>query len=239
MSQISWSKLVRWVTSMIIGSIILIIADPGMALAGYGPPAPAVVPVPGGYYCVVTSQTAGPPGKFIGTLKLHGNLAATLQIDQGIFPVPVQITITEPYGQNGDCQGNADIGCVGFAGYRALGGVGIIVQQGGSAYPGTFGRPLALRLASPLISRSSLLVVWDGRKFVKAPGAVVRSKAATVKVDASSDYAVLVQDRDSCLQDASAVSPQAAVVTPLTLAAIFLAPAGSSPSGFGVVVAAR
>ena len=170
----------------------------------------------------MTSQTACPPGKFIGTLKLHGNLAATLQIDQGIFPVPVQITITEPYGQNGDCQGNADIGCVGFAGYRALGGVGIIVQQGGSAYPGTFGRPLALRLASPLISRSSLLVVWDGRKFVKAPGAVVRSKAATVKVDASSDYAVLVQDRDSCLQDASAVSPQAAVVTPRTLAAIFL-----------------
>jgi len=217
----------------------MLIANPGMALAGYGPPAPPVVPVTGGYYCVVTSQTVGPTGKSIGTLKLHGNLAATLQIHQGSFPDVVQITITEPYGQNGDCQGNADIGGVGFAGYRALGGVGIIVQQGGSAYSGTFVRPLALRLSSPLISRSSLLVVWNGRKFVKAPGAIVRSRAATVGVDASSDYAVLVPDRASRLQDASAVSPQAAAVTPRTLAAIFLAPAGSSPSGFGVVVAAQ
>jgi hypothetical protein len=244
MSQISRFKLARWVASMIIGSIILIVANSGTALAGYGPPAPqalAVVPVTGGYYCVVTSQTVGPPGKFIGTLKLHGKLAVTLGIQQGIFPVFVQVTITEPYGQDGNCQGNTDIGCIGFAGYQAVGGVGIIVQSGGSAYAGKFGRPLALRLASPLISTSSLLVVWNGQKFVKAPGAIVRSQAATVAVKASSDYAVLVPDKDSCLQDASATA--AAAVAPGTagdaLAAIFFGPASSPLPGFGVLLPAR
>ena len=176
----------------------MLVADSGLALAGYGPPAPPAIPVTGGFYCVVTSQTVIPAGKLIGPLKLHGKLAATLRTRQGTFPVSVQITVTEPYGQDGNCQGNADIGCVGFRGYRAVAGVGILVQRDGSAYTRTFRRALALRLASPLISRTSLLVVWNGRKFVKAPGAVVRSRAATVGVHASSDYAVLVRDRGSC-----------------------------------------
>jgi hypothetical protein len=243
MSQISRFKLARWVTSMIIGSLIVLIANPGTALAGYGPPAPqapAVVPVIGGYYCVVTSQTVGPPGKFIGTLKLHGKLAATLGIQQGIFPVFVQITITEPYGQDGNCQGNTDIGCVGFAGYRVVGGVGIIVQSGGAAYATKFGRPLALRLASPLISRSSLLVVWNGQKFVKAPGAIVRSQAATVGVDANSDYAVLVPDKGSCLPGTSTTAAAAPGTAGETLtAAIFFGPDASPLPGVGVLLAAR
>jgi hypothetical protein len=221
----------------------MLVANSGTALAGYGPPAPpspAVIPVTGGYYCVVTSQTVGPPGKFIGTLKLPGKLTATLGIQPGIFPAFVQITITEPDGPDGNCQGNTDIGCVGFSGYQAVGGVGIIVQSAGSAYSGKFGRPLALRLASPLITKSSLLLVWNGQKFVKAPGAVVRSQAVTVAVGASSDYAVLIPDQDSCLQDAStaaAVAPGTAGET-LT-AAIFFGPAGSPPPGFGVLLPAR
>jgi hypothetical protein len=230
----------------------MLVANSGTALAGYGPPAPpapAVIPVTGGYYCVVTSQTVGPPGKFIGTLKLHGKLAATLGIQPGIFPAFVQVTITEPYGQDGNCQGNADIGCVGFSGYQTVGGVGIIVQSGGAAYSGKFGRPLALRLASPLISKSSLLLVWNGQKFVKAPGAIVGSKSATVAVPTTSYYAVLVPDKSSCLQDAStaaALAPgtAAAALAPGTAgealtAAIFFGPTASSLPGFGVVLPAR
>lgn len=205
MLRISWFKLVRRVTGMIIGIIVLLVVDAGIALAGYGPPPPPV-PVTGGYYCVVTSQTVGPAGKLIGTLELHGKLAATLRIHRGTFPVVTQITITEPYGQQGNCQGNADIGCIGFSGYRAVGGMGIVVQHDGSAYSRTFGKPIALQLTSSLISRSSLLVVWNGRKFVKAPGAVVRRHSATVGVHASSDYAVLVRDRDSCRPHASTLS---------------------------------
>lgn len=167
----------------------MLVAGPGTALAAYGPPVPPTT-IPGGYYCVVTSQMAGAAGKSIGPLRLRG-LVALLGVSKGTFPSQVQITITAPYGQNGNCQGAPDIGNAGVPGFAAFAGFGILVQNGGLAYRGKFLKPLTVRLTSKSITRSSVIVVWHVNRFVKAPHAVVRRGSASVGAGANSNFAVL------------------------------------------------
>jgi len=233
-------KLAQQIASVAIGCIAMLVANSGEALASYGPPPPSPAPVPGGYYCILTSQTVGPAGKLIGPLRL-GGLVASLTARRRPFPAPVQSTITVPYAPNGECQGGPGIGDAGFRGYRAVGGVGILVQRGGAAYRGTFVKPFVLRLASRSINRSSIVVVWNGGRFVIAPGTVVGRRSARVMVDANSDFAVLTPVRSlrrsgaAMRRKASSVS---AVRTQLPgsgpFAALFLLPATTPPPGLGV-----
>jgi hypothetical protein len=214
-------------------SAAMLVANSGIALAGYGPPTPGPTPVPGGYYCIVTSRTVAPAGTLIGPLRIH-NLVFRLRVRRGTFSAPVQITMTQPYAQTGACQGGRSIGDAGFGGYRAVGGVGILVQQGGVAYPGTFARPLRLRLTSSAITRSSLVVVWNGNRFMRAPHAVVRSRRAWIGVDASSDYAILARTSKLRSLDASQAAGLGPAVTVEAaradlFAAIFRVPAGLAP----------
>jgi hypothetical protein len=202
----------------------MLIGSPGTALAAYGPPTPTPpVAIPGGYYCIVTSQTAGPAGKATGPLSFQ-RLVVRLGVSKGTFPVQVQITVTEPYGQNGNCQGAPDIGNGGLHGFLAFAGVGILVQVGGLAYPGEFLKPLILRLTSKLITSSTVIVVWHVNRFVKAPHAVVHRGSATVAAVANSDFAVL--------------NPAGKPPSPATTSALYLA-AGSSLPGLGVRAPAR
>ena len=144
MSVVSLRRLLPYVAVAMLGSAVLVgtgtdVAmaagfSPGPPAGGYGP-APPAGPVPGGYFAVVTSQTFGPSGGTIGPVHV-GALLVTVTIPAGAFPVPVQITLTAP-----DVAGIAD---AGFAGYQAVGGVGILVQENGTAYPGTFLKPLSL-----------------------------------------------------------------------------------------------
>jgi len=222
----------------VVMSAVMLVANSGIALAngpGYGPVIPAPDPVPGGYYCIVTSRTVVPAGTVIGPLRLD-KLGFRLRVRRGTFPAPVQITITEPYARTGACQGGSAIGDAGFRGYRAVGGVGILVQRGGVAYPGTFARRLRLRLTSPAITRSSHLAVWNGNRFVEAPRFVVRDRRIWVGVHVSSDYAVLTRTRQLRRLDASQTmrqAPTAAVeaASPDLIAAIFRMPAGLAPPG--------
>jgi hypothetical protein len=225
-------------------SAAMLAANSGIALAGYGPPPPPPAPVPGGFSCVVTSRTVGPAGKVIGPLRLHG-LVASLRV-RGAFRVPVQITITEPYAQSGACQGGPGIGNAGFGGYRPVGGVGVLVQLNGVAYRGIFARPLVLRLSSRSITRSSLVVAWNGMRFVTVPHAVVRRGLARIRVRASSDFAVLTHVRHRRGPDARQAlrrSPATAVGTsgssPDLSAAIFRLPSGLPPAGRGVALPGR
>ena len=167
----------------------MLAASPGTALAGYGPPPPPG-PIPGGYFCVLTSQPAGAAGGAVEAFGL-GGLVARLLVGLNALLGQVQITLTEPYGQDGDCLGLPDLGDAGFPGYGASAGVGILLQRGGLPYQGKVRKPLTLRLTSKSITRSSVIVVRHAGRFVRVPRAVVRRGWASVQASGNSDFAVL------------------------------------------------
>ena len=153
------------------------------AASGYGPPPPgAGTAVPGGYSAVITSQTITPAGGTIGPVNVNG-ASVTLVIPAGAFPVAVQITLTAP--------DLTLVGDAGRAGFKAVAGVGIQVQENGSAYTATFLKPLTLSMSSSSITSSSVVVVWNGTAFVADTGATVTSGAAVVKFSTDPDFAVL------------------------------------------------
>jgi len=164
-------------------TLLTLEAGGARAASGYGgPPPPPPPSVPGGFFTVVTSVTIGPAGGTIGSVRV-GALHVKLRIPAGAFPVRVQITLTAP--------NVAGIGSGGFAGFLALGGVGIQVQENGSPYPGTFLKPLLLKLTSPPVKHSAIAVVWNGTRFVTVPTATVRHGLVQLTFDTDPDFAVL------------------------------------------------
>ena len=157
-------------------------AGGALASTGYGPPAPGVPAVPGGYSAVVTSQTIGTVGGKVGPVSVDG-ITTTLTVPAGAFPVSVQITLTAP--------NLAAVGGAGFAGHRAVAGVGIQVQKHGAAYPGTFLKPLTIIMSSSSITTSSVVVVWNGSVFVTESGATLAAGSATVTFNRDPNFAVL------------------------------------------------
>jgi hypothetical protein len=156
---------------------------PAEAASNYGPPPPPTgVAPPGGYSDVITSQTITPAGGTIGPVVVDG-ATVTLVIPAGAFPVSVQITITAP--------NLLAVGDAGTAGYRVVAGVGIQVQEHGSAYRGTFLKPLTLTIRSSSITSSSVVVIWNGTAFVTETDATVASGVAVVRFDTDPDFAVL------------------------------------------------
>ena len=224
-----------------IGGVALLVANSGVAQADYGPPPPPGT-VPGGFSCVVTSQTVGPAGRLIGPLRL-GGLEARIVILPRTFPVLVQLTITEPFGTSGPCRGGEGIGNAGFPGFTAVGGVGVLVQRNGSAYTPAFGSPISIGLSSSQIGPSSMVVVWNGTKFVRVR-ASVGPGSATIPVSASGDYAVLTPGPARPLaRRASGTGGRPALRSLRTagefFAAALLWPASGPPPGAGVLVATR
>jgi hypothetical protein len=162
-------------------AMLLVAAGGALAADGYGPPPPPP-PVPGGFSVVVTSQTLGPAGGIIGPVKV-GTLHVTIRVPAGAFPVRVQITVTAP--------DVSQIGSAGFTGFRALGGVGIEVQEHGSTYPGDFLKPLTMHDSSGLITSSDELAEWNGSAFVLAPGVKIHTDSVSDSFDSDPDFVVL------------------------------------------------
>jgi hypothetical protein len=186
-----WGKFFRPLVSAAAGSLAILAVNSGLAEASYGPPVPLQIwSVPGGFHCIVTSQTAGPDAQQIGPLHLAGQ-RATVRVHRATFPRRVQVTVTEPFRDHGNCQGGRGIGDGGFPGFRAVSGIGVLIQADGSAFRGRLGRPLSVELTSPLIRPSSVLVIWNGRHFVRVRGAVVSRGSARAEVPAGTDVAVL------------------------------------------------
>jgi hypothetical protein len=170
--------------------VAVVLAGAAVAGAGgrpadhsYGTPAPAPS-VPGGYVTVVTSQSVTSAGGKIGPVSA-GGLSVTLTVPAGAFSGTVQITLTAP--------DMAAIGNAGFSNDKAIGGVGVLIQQNGSKYNGTFAKPLVLTMASPSINSLCVVVRWSGTAFVAESGAIVRAGSATVAFDKDPDFAVLAQ----------------------------------------------
>ncbi len=151
--------------------------------SAYGPPSAATgATPPGGYSAVVTSQTITPAGGTIGPVSV-GGVSATLIIPAGAFPVSVQITLTAP--------NITLVGSAGTAGYRAVAGVGVQVQENGSPYPGTFLKPLTVTIRSSSITTSSVVMVWNGKAFVTDTASTITTGVATVSFDTDPDFAAL------------------------------------------------
>ena len=166
------------------GAAMLVTTGAGGALAagGYGPPAPVPPTVPGSHCVVVTSQTVTPAGGTIGPVTIDG-ASVTLIVPAGAFPVPVQITLT--------ALNLCAIRIAGFRCFKVVAGVGIQVQENGSAYPGPFLKPLSLGISSSSITPSSILAVWNGTAFVTDPEFTALSGELKAGFDTDPDFAVL------------------------------------------------
>lgn len=177
-------KLSRMLALALLGSSALLLASAGAALAagGYGPPPPPVPPVPGGFSAVVTSVTIGPAGGTIGPVRVDGFLDKIV-VPPGAFPVPVQITVTAPNVRA--------IGDAGFPGFEAISGVGIQVQRNGSPYRGAFRKPLKLDTTSPSLTRSDIVVRWNGRRFVDDHSVDLDGHMDQVGFQTDPDFAIL------------------------------------------------
>jgi hypothetical protein len=228
---------VRPLLSAVAGGLALAAANSGIALAAYGPTAGPVAsdPGPGGYYCVVTSQTVGLGAGEIGPLQLSGG-RASLRFDRQTFGGHDQVTLTEPFGRHGECQGGRNIGDAGFRDFRAVAGLGILVQHDGAAYHGRLAAPLRLRLDSRMIRADSLLVAWNGRRFVRVPGAVVRRGSVRAEVTAGADLALLSPSSGRSAANSTAVATASAASAGF-LATAGLARAGAPEPGLGFLAA--
>ena len=172
-----------WLAAAALATGIVTLAGPATALAarGYGAPPPSGT-VPGGYHTVLTSQTITDKGGTIGPLT-DGSLKVTLVVPPDAFTSSVQITLTSP--------DVSQIGSAGFTGYHAVGGLGVQVDKGSTAYSGTFAKPLSLGLAASSITSRSIVVNWSGSKFVKSATSTAVTGVATVTFSTDPDFAVL------------------------------------------------
>ena len=210
-----------------LGAATLALVNPGLlpAQADYIPP-PTSHPAPGGFKAVVTSVTVGPAGADIRA-RING-LSVSLVIPAGTFTTPVQVTLTAP--------NTLEIGGT-VPGYRAVGGVGVLIEVNGKPYTGTFGHSLILTISGFAISSRDHLAAWNGKTFVfvgsshGGNGLQVSFKAA------QADFVVLAPTgggttRGPATHFAATAQRGAGNVV---LDSVFFTPEGLSPLGVGVL----
>ncbi len=221
--------LAQKLATVALGAATLAVINPGMlpAQAAYVPP-PTTTPAPGGYKAVVTSQTIPVTGGVI-RVRIDG-LLVSLTIPAGTFSTPVQVTLTAPN----------DLG-VGTPGYRAIGGVGVLIEVNGKPYTGTFNHSLTLDISGAGITSRDHLAAWNGKSF-QTVGAIVSGDTVQVSFRASeADFVVLAPGGGgggggrtgtarTRFAGATHGSREGFVLT-----SMFLAPAGGSPAGIGVL----
>ena len=232
MPRVMGFRLTRKLAAVTTGGVMLAIANLGQlpAQAEYSPPLPAS-PSPGGYVSVVTSRTFGPSGGVIGMVAV-GGFRVRLEVPRGAFPVPVQVTITAP--------DVLAIGSGGHPGYRALGGVGVLLQADGTTYVKRFARPLVLTVSGRAIRVGSRVAVWQGTRFAFQASRESRAREViAVRRGTEQDFAILAPVRARLARRASRPSqgPATTAIRPgeAVLTSVFLSPAGQSTGGIGVL----
>ncbi len=211
-----------------LGAATLAISTGQLPALAYGPPPPP--PTPGGYTAVVTSQPIGPDGGVIGPVGV-GACSVALTVARGTFNSQVQITITAPTVQ--------DIGDGGQPGYRAVCGVGVLIQVDGQPYTGGFGHPLTLDISGVSIRHNARVVVWNGEKFVPV-NPIAAGPTLRVRFSGSGeDFAVLVPGgggpSGSSQTQVATASRGNRMAGSVILTSLFIATPGLSPAGIGVL----
>jgi hypothetical protein len=214
-------------------------APANATLANYGPPPPPHQPPPGGFNCILTSQTIHPWGGRVGPLA-DGALRITLIIPPYTFPIPVQVTITEPYSRSGPCQG---VPVTTIRHFHLVGGVGIEVSLGNQLY-GVF--PHRMRLRIGRVDESGFefeeVGVVSGSGHVTGIAGRSDEGPITIGVRTSEVLAVFVETRTR-FHHGGTTSRQrhhrhAGAILAEELMTAALLPAGSWLPGLGVLAAA-
>ena len=234
------SNLALKLATVAVGAATLAIAAGQLpAQAAYGPPPPPPN-APGGFHAVVTSVTIGPGGGVIGPVRIDGLLVA-LTIPPGTFTTPVQITLTAPNGLG--------IGSGGHSGFRPVGGVGVLVEVNGVPYTGNFAHRLTLDISGFSIGPRDRVGEWNGTIF-QFIGANVSGHTVVISFVGSEDFAVFAptgrggggggrfggpRSRSARAGETTAVTRARHMPEQAILTSLFLAPAGSSPAGIGVL----
>lgn len=122
----------------------LLVVGEGVASAasgGYGPTPPSNGS-PGGFTSVVTSKVLGPAGGSLSASVPGATVLVT--VPPGALPANEDLIITAP----DLTQTSAALGSLGFTGYQAVAGLGLVVEdQSGAKFTGTFGHPLTVTLS--------------------------------------------------------------------------------------------
>ena len=210
-----------------LGAATLAVVNPGLlpAQAAYVPP-PTTKPAPGGYKAVVTSRTVTSKGTVI-IARVDG-LEVSLLIPPGTFTTPVQVILTAPDTLG---VGGTD------PGYRAVGGVGVLIEVNGKPYTGTFAHSLTLTISGAGITSRDRLAAWNGKtfEFVGSSGA---GDALQVSFKASAaDFIVLAPTGGGTTRGRAAHFTAAShrVTGNAILDSVYFTPEGLSPLGVGVL----
>ena len=156
------SNLAQKLAAVALGAATLAITAGQLpALAAYGPPPPPP-PAPGGYSAVVTSTDDRAGRRSVGPVRSRR--------------VSVALTVPPERSDPGPDHAHAPPtvrGSVtaGQPGYRAICGVGVLIQVNGKAYTGNFGHPLTLDISGFQIRPGDRVVVVERqelRTFVPA-----------------------------------------------------------------------
>ena len=198
------------------------------ALAYGGPPPP---PAPGGYTAVVTSQTIGPDGGVIGPVRV-GACSVALTVPRGTFKSQVQITITAPTVQ--------DIGDGGQPGYRAVCGVGVLIQVDGTAlHRGVRPRAHPGHLGDQHHGTMPGSSCGTAQKFVPVAATIAGPTVRVSFSGSNEDFAVLVpgggSQSGSSRTEVATASRGNRMAGGEVLTSLFIAPPGLSPAGIGVL----
>jgi hypothetical protein len=230
MPRIMRYKLASKLATVAVGGATLAVAMGQLPAQAYGPPPPP--PPPGGYHNVVTSQTCGPKGCVIEA-RIDGLLVA-VTVPAGDFAKPVQITLLAP---NARGIGTGIRSC-----WRAVGGVGIVVQINGTTYTGIFAKPFTVELSGREIRPGDRVAVWNGTSFAFIPATETGdTEEFSYKGGAKQDFAVLAPSGPGSCQPgvtratgATRFSHQGQL-SDAVLESMFFAAAGQRPAAIGVL----
>lgn len=192
--------------TLLAAGLVAVPAGAALAASGYGPSVPTgPTGAPGGYTAVAATQTVGPTGGALAAAV--PGAAVAVAVPTAAFTQPVQVEVTAPNLP----AVNAGLSTLGYAGYRAVSGLGVkVLTQSGSAYQGTFARPVQVTITgSNLGLPGEKVLEFTGPNTVVQVNAILGQGKITVP---------LVAD------------PNLVVVNPAVAATSSTAPSSTAPS---------
>lgn len=158
---------------------------------GYSPsttPVPAATP--GGFSQVVTVKTIPANSTSTTTVSATVNGAPiTISVAPGTFSKSVQVIVTQPVLS----QITSALPSLGFSGWHAAAGLGVnVTTSSGTAYRGTFNKPVAVSVASSAVTSGDRVVEWLANgSFSSVANPTITQGKATWSFNQDPGFAIL------------------------------------------------